>query len=74
MNREIRATWRFDHVIATEIGDYNGSYTTTAGGRPVRTKVGSGKDTVQAGDSILILGSSRRDMPMAVGVSPWIVG
>ena len=73
-NRQIRATWRFEHVIATEVAAYETSYTTVSGGRAVRSEVGTGKDSLNAGDSVLILGSNRRDLPMAIGASPWIVG
>lgn len=73
-NREIRATWRFEHVIATEVSAFETSYTAVSGGRPARSEVGTGKDTLNAGDSMLILGSTRRDLPMAIGASPWIVG
>jgi hypothetical protein len=70
-DRIIKSVWRFEHSVVTS---NQGGLDTISSGREVSRRIQSAGLDARAGQPVLSLGSSRGDLPMIMGVSPWIVG
>lgn len=74
LERVIASQWRFEHATVTSSGF--GHNTVTSGRSVGRTSTPAGgpQGNVQPGQSVLQIGSSRNDLSIVWGNSPWIVG
>lgn len=74
--RQFHQTWKFEGGLVQSVDATSGGIELVTAGRPsARTQLAKAYEfDARSGDRMIVLGSTRSELPVVMGTSPWVTG